>query len=743
MKSIFDIKGMSCSACSAAVERAVRKLDGVNEVSVSLLANEMTLDYDESALTPKAVCAAVKKAGYRASLRDGAGKGGETADSGVSDSFTPVKTRLIVSVCFLLPLMYISMGGMLGLPLPPFFTGGSGSGMLALTEFLLCLPVMYVNRKFYIGGFSALARLSPNMDSLVACGSAASVIYGISSLYIILSSLGKGDMSSAEKYAHDLYFESAAMILTLVTVGKLLEERSKNRTGEAIKKLMALAPDSANVERDGTETKIKCSEIREGDIIVLRTGERAPADGTVISGHALLDESALTGEPIPAEKSEGGNILSASVNTSGIIRFRADRVGERTTLAQITELVRGAAASKAPAARLADRIAGIFVPAVMGIALVTAVIWLICGYDIGFALTRAVSVLVISCPCALGLATPVAITAAAGRCASKGILIRSAAALEALAGVDTAVFDKTGTLTEGKPKVTSVYAAVSEDILCGAALALERESTHPLADAVRRYCEDRADIMRFELSGFSETAGKGVCAVLDGKKALGGNASFMEENGVVIPGTCPENEGTPVYFALDGSFIGAMFAADTLREGSAEAVKLISAQGINTVMLTGDTEKAAGMIASAAGIDSVRAGVLPADKADNIGKLRMEGHRVVMIGDGINDSPALAAADAGIAVGSGSDIAVDSAGIVLMKNDMRGAAEAIRFSKLTLRNIRQNLFWAFFYNVICIPVAAGALYVPFGIALSPMLAAAAMSCSSLFVVTNALRLCRK
>ncbi len=737
MISRFDIKGMSCSACSAAVERAVKKLDGVKSAEVSLMTNTLTLDYDESVLSPKKVCAAVKKAGYGASLR------GEKSDAAETENTdTPVKTRLIISVCFLLPLMYISMGGMLGLPLPPFLSGEENSGVYALTVFLLCLPVLYVNRVFYIKGFSALFHLSPNMDSLVACGSASSVIYGTVRLYMIIHSLSQGNLSRAAEYSHDLYFESAAMILTLVTVGKLLEQRSKDRTSEAVKRLLTLAPDTASVERGGKEIKIKCSEIIEGDTVILRAGERSPIDGRVISGTASLDESALTGEAMPVQKTEGDSVLSASVNLSGVLRVRAERVGNATTLAQITELVRNASASKAPSAKLADRIAGIFVPCVMGIAAVTAMIWLILGCDIGFALTRAVSVLVISCPCALGLATPVAITAAAGNLASKGILVRSASALEALAKADVVMFDKTGTLTGGNPEITDVITIgqTDEKELLALAYALEKDSTHPLAHAAVKYCAGRVT-EEIPITGFTETAGKGIRAEAGGERLLAGSAAFMTENGIDISGVSAP-KGTPMYFARGERLVGALAARDSLREGSAQAVSEIGKYA-RTVMLTGDSESAAKEIAALTGVNEVMPGLLPAEKEKEIRRVSAQGKTAAMVGDGINDSPALASADIGIAVGAGADIAIDCAGIVIMKSDMRDVSEAMRFSRITMRCIRQNLFWAFFYNILCIPIAAGALYIPLGIALSPMIASAAMSCSSLFVVTNALRLYKK
>ncbi|MBR4867441.1 MAG: copper-translocating P-type ATPase [Clostridia bacterium] len=730
----FKVTGMSCAACSASVERAVGRLPGMEKVSVSLLAKLMLCEYDETKVTPKDIKNAVAKAGFKAreekDAPDAEPKG---------DGLPSVKTRLIASVAILVPLMYLSMGHMLSLPLPGFLSGIN----LALGQFLLALMVAYLNRKFYVSGFKALWHRSPNMDTLVALGSAAAYIHGIATLFLMGNSLMAGEVEPVHRMSHQLYFESGAMILTLVTVGKLLEERSKDRTGDAISRLAKLAPNRVTVLREEAEAEIPAEELRVGDLMVVRPGEKLAADGIVVRGNAALDESSLTGESVPRDVGEGDRVLSASINTTGHLVVRAERVGKESTLAKIMELVENAGAEKAPISRMADRVSGVFVPVVMGIAAVTFVTWLLLGESIGTALGYAIAVLVISCPCALGLATPVAVTVAAGRMAENGMLIKSAAVLEAMARMDTVVLDKTGTLTEGKPEVSGIWTCgMEEKAFRSLAAGLEAGSNHPLALAIREGAEPCA------AEAFREIPGKGILAAADGVEYAAGSLKWMGELGVDLTGApdfirSAEAEGKSLVFVAAGKeAVGAVALSDRVRESSPKAIEELKALKIRTVMLTGDNPGSARTVANKLGIDEVIAGVLPDGKADVIRKLKAEGRRVVMAGDGINDSPALALADVGMAVGGAADIAADSADVILMKNDLRDVACGIAFAKTTLVNIKENLFWAFFYNTIGIPVAAGVLS-SFGIVLSPMLGAAAMSMSSLFVVTNAMRLLKK
>ena len=744
MKKKFNVSGMSCAACSAAVERATRRVDGVESADVNLIGKFMICQYDETKTSDKAICAAVKKAGFKASVA--AAEDEKSAPAQDGDGFTPVRTRLIVSAVFLVLLMYVSMGHMIGLPLPQMFHGTNGALLFSFTQFLLTLPIIYVNRKFYAVGFKALFHLSPNMDSLVAVGSAAAMIYGVFSIFRIGYGLGFGEPDVVDTYRENLYFESAAMILTLVTVGKFLEERSKKKTTSAISSLVKLAPETATVIRDGKEEIIPSKDIRVGDIVLIKPGERIPVDGTVVEGASSVDQSALTGESVPVYKTVGDSVLSASVNKNGTLKFRAEKVGADTTLSKIIELVENAGASKAPVAKIADKVAAIFVPTVMGIALLTCAVWLILNYGFEHALNCAISVLVISCPCALGLATPVAITVAAGRCASKGIMIKSAEAFEILSKCDTAVVDKTGTVTCGEPRVTDVIPIeTSKDELLKIAASLEKMSEHPLAEAICAAFDGEIA----KAVDFSAVPGRGVTASIGGEKYFGGSAAYMAELGVDIAPYSDaldklSSEGkTAMMFAADNKLIGIVGAMDEPRETSAEAVSELKALGVDVVMLTGDSRRCADAVAKSVGIDTVVSDVLPTEKEKEISSLKAGGKRVVMVGDGINDSPALAAADVGVAVGSGTDIAIDSADVVLMRSDLRLAATAIGFSRRTLRIIRGNLFWAFIYNVIGIPIAAGVLFPAFGLLLSPMIGAAAMSLSSLFVVTNSLRLYRK
>ncbi len=739
---------MSCAACSASVERVTRRIDGVKEASVNLLAKTLVVDAENTPEIREKICNAVARAGFTATPVDGK-KSPDAKKSKESDgkrnSSSEMKVRLFVSVGFLAVLMYFTMGHMAGLPTLPIFRGDENILVFALAQFIITLPILYLNRKFFTVGFKALVNCSPNMDTLVAIGSSASVLYGVFSIFMMAYALGRGEMETVRAYGSNLYFESAAMILTLVTVGKFLEERSKNKTGAAVERLMGLAPETAFAIRDGEILEIKTSELVVGDVIVVRPGNAIPADGIIIEGSSSVDESALTGESIPVEKNVGDKVMTASINKNGSFRFRAEKVGGETALSKIIELVRDAGASKAPIARLADKVSGVFVPIVMGIAAVTFITWTALGYGFEMALSCGISVLVISCPCALGLATPVAITVSVGRMAHGGILVKSAESLEVLHEVKTVVLDKTGTITEGKPSVTDIISENEGELLTVAA-SIEAASEHPLADAIRERCA-AVGVVPAPVSDFRAVSGRGVSALIDGKTCLGGNAAYMKEQGVDLEkyGEALESlsvEGkTPMLFACDGKCLGVVAVADTVKDGSKEAVKRLSKMGIRVMMLTGDNRLTAEAIAKEAGISEVTAQVLPNEKEQAVASIMAGGTKVAFVGDGINDSPALARASVGIAIGSGTDIAIDSADVVLMKSDLRDVPSAIDFSRRTIRNIKQNLFWAFFYNALGIPVAAGVLY-PLGILLSPMIGAAAMSLSSLFVVTNALRLYR-
>ena len=674
-------------------------------------------------------------AGYGASLATA-----ESENAELEDTETPkLKKRLIASLCFLVPLMYVSMGHMIGLPVPMWYH--HNPLMAALLQFFLTLPVVYLNRVYYSRGLKALWHRAPNMDSLIAVGSLAALIYGVAALFRMAAAMGNGDMETAHQYGENLYFESASMILTLITLGKFLETRAKGKTGDAIRALMDLSPKTATVRRDGVETEVAVEDVRLGDTVIVRSGGRIPVDGTVLSGRASVDQSALTGESVPVEKAVGDTVAAATINTEGYLEFRTDKVGEDTTLSQIIRMVEEAGGSKAPIARLADKIAGVFVPVVMGIALVAFAVWMIAKGDLEFALNIGISVLVISCPCALGLATPVAIMVGTGRGARMGLLFKNAEALENLHKVDTVVVDKTGTLTTGKPAVTDILpGGLPEAELLKLAAALEEKSEHPFAKAI---LEKAAGVDHPQAEKFETIPGKGVSGVIEGKKFFGGNGRLMEELGVQIP-VLPDSVdagGTPLHFASEnGTYLGTIVAADVLKADSVAAVAAMKKMHLNVVMLTGDNEKTARAIAAKAGIDRVISDVLPGDKAGAVERLRKEGHKVVMVGDGINDAPALVTADVGLAIGNGTDIAIESADVVLMNGSLMGVGNAVALSRATIRNIRENLFWAFFYNCLGIPVAAGALYPAFRILLNPMIGAAAMSCSSVFVVTNALRL---
>ena len=752
MKQKFTVTGMTCSACSAHVDKAVRKLEGVSEVNVNLLGGSMTVEYDPAAETPEDIIAAVDAAGYGCALPQKAapGKQDTRADAArqMEEELAGMKRRFLISLCFLVPLFYIAMGHMMGWPLPQFLHDSRNALAFAFIQFLLVLPIMYVNDKYYRVGFKTLLHGAPNMDSLIAVGSAAAVVYGIAAIFQIGYGLGHGDMARVEQWSMDLYFESAGMILTLITLGKFLETRSKGKTSQAISRLMDLAPKTAVVLRDGREVELPVEEVAVGDLLLVRPGQSIPVDGVVVEGASAVDESALTGESLPVDKGPGDKVAAASINKSGSFTFRATRVGDDTTLAQMIALVDEAASSKAPIAKLADKVAGVFVPVVMTIAAVTAVVWLIVtGGDITRALTAGVAVLVISCPCALGLATPVAIMVGTGKGAENGILIKSAEALETLHTIKTIVLDKTGTVTQGKPRVTDLYpceGTTPEELLCVAA-SLEKPSEHPLAQAIVAEAEERG-IPLVPAEGFQAVHGKGVQASLQGAGFLAGNRALMEEHGVdlgaerLLADSLAENGKTPLYFAQDGKLIGVVAVADTVKPTSAAAIAAFRDMGIDVVMLTGDNRRTAEAIGRELGVTNVIAEVLPQDKERVVAGLQQEGKRVAMVGDGINDAPALARTDVGIAIGAGTDVAIESADIVLMKSDLMDAVTAVELSKATIRNVKENLFWAFCYNTIGIPLAAGVFYPILGWQLSPMFGAAAMSLSSVSVVTNALRL---
>ena len=756
----FHITGMTCAACQANITRNVGKLDGVEEVNVSLLANQMTVAYDEEKIDEQAIIHAVTEIGYGASgtgtesqKDSGFGKEWQDRREMTEENQKEMKRRLITSVAILIPLMYVAMGPMMSLPVPGFLVGMENSLISALTQLLLTIPVMIINRHFYQSGFKALVKKAPNMDSLVAIGSAAAFVYGVFSMYRMAYGFGHGDMDLVHQYGHELYFESCAMILTLITVGKYLEARSKAKTSDALRKLVDLAPKTAVVLRDGIEQVIPAENVTAGDIVVIKPGGSIPVDGVVTEGHGYVDQAAITGESVPVEKNAGDEVISATINKNGSFRFRASRVGDDTTLAQIIRLVDEAGNTKAPIARLADRVSGVFVPAVIIIAILTAIVWLIAGQSFEFALSNAIAVLVISCPCALGLATPVAIMVGTGKAAEYGILIKSAVSLETLHSIDTVVLDKTGTITVGHPSVTDVILwnkkNTREEFLAEAA-AVEAGSEHPLAVAVVEKA-GQVGLVLPKAEAFDSLAGRGVSAVIKGKRYLAGNMAFLQENGLLKQPELQKkvqeqadslaSEGkTPLLFACDEELEGIIAVADTVRETSKAALRQFKEAGLKVVMLTGDNRITAEAIRKRLDIEEAISEVMPTQKESCIRELQEKGHKVAMVGDGINDAPALTRADVGIAIGAGTDIAIDSADVVLMKDSLADVVTAIDLSKSVIRNIRMNLFWAFFYNVCGIPVAAGLLYPMFNIRLSPMIGAAAMSLSSVCVVTNALRL---
>ena len=752
MKETFDVTGMTCSACSSRVEKCVSKLEGVNEVSVNLLTNSMQVEFNDAVIQEQGIIDAVVHAGYGASVQ-GKKKASDTRESLKENKKNPVqehmeymKKRTIWSFIFLIPLMYVSMGHMIGLPLPGFLHGTLNAVGFAMTQFLLCIPVIYINRAYYTKGFSTLLHGAPNMDTLIAVGSAASLVYGVFAIYRMGYGLGVQDMDLVNRYLHDLYFESAVMILALINIGKYLEARSKGKTSEAINKLMDMAPKTAFAERNGTVVEIPAEEIQIGDILQVKPGSSVAADGVVLEGVTSIDEAAITGESIPVQKVPGDSVIAATMNKAGFFRMKASKVGDDTTFSQIIRLVEDASASKAPIAKIADKIAGVFVPIVMTIALITAVVWLLAGAEFEFALSCAISVLVISCPCALGLATPVAIMVGTGKGAENGILIKSGEALEVTHNIQSVVLDKTGTITQGKPAVTDIHGVKTDSKeLLKIAAAMEKKSEHPLAEAVLAKAEEEK-ISLPEASEFSAVAGMGIEAVIEGKKYYAGNLRLMKEKGIDCTGikdyleTLTGEGKTPLLFADEKELLGVVGAADIVKSTSAQAIRELKKMGIQVIMLTGDNERTAKAIQRQLDIDTVIAEVLPQDKEREVAKLQENGQKVAMVGDGINDAPALARADVGIAIGAGTDVAIESADIVLMKNDLLDVVTAISLSKAVIRNIKENLFWAFFYNVCGIPLAAGVFYTALGLKLSPMFGAAAMSLSSLFVVSNALRL---
>lgn len=748
-KELFDITGMTCSACSNRVTKAVSALDGIADVNVNLLKNTMTVSFDEGAVSAADIANAVRKAGYGASptmRKDGKSVGPGKGPDPAAVELQEMKQRLAVSLIFTVPLFYMAMGPMADLPLPNFFLGAENALVFALSQLLLTVPVMFVNFKFYRVGLKALFSGSPNMDSLIAIGSGAAAVFSVYAVYKMAFALGQADMTTVRHFAMNLYFDSAAVILTLITLGKFFEARAKGKTSDAIAKLMNLAPKTATVIRDGKETDIPREDVLAGDILVVKAGESVPVDGIITEGNGFLDESALTGESLPLEKHGGDTVTGATINKSGHFLMRATRVGDDTTLAQIVKLVDEATSSKAPIARLADKISGVFVPVVIVIAVAATAVWLLFGYDLEFALSIGIAVLVISCPCALGLATPTAIMVGTGRGAINGILLKSAEAIETAGVIDTVVLDKTGTVTEGRPVVTDIIpvspGAITE--LLALAASLEKLSEHPLGAAIVQEAEKRR-LDFSKVDGFTQTPGQGISGNIDGTRHFAGNAKMFQAEGIANSlseqAEAFASEGkTALFFARGKELVGLIAVADVIKRTSPQAVAELEGMGIEVIMLTGDNAQTAEAVRRQAGIKKVVAEVLPQDKEREIRSLQKQGKKVAMVGDGINDAPALARADVGIAIGAGTDVAIASADIVLMKSDLLDAVSAIQLSRAVMRTIRQNLFWAFFYNTVGIPVAAGVFYTAWGWTLSPIIAAAAMSFSSVSVVSNALRL---
>ena len=763
-KETYDITGMSCAACSARIEKGISGMEGMQQCSVNLLKNSMTVSYDEAELDSGKIIHQVEDIGYGASLHQtqgskttgASGRGKNGATDAAAEAAKQMKQRLIVSLVFTIPLFYISMGHMAGWPLPPWLLGARNHMIFAFTQFLLVLPVLIAGGHYFKNGLKNLWHRSPNMDSLIALGSGAAFVYGIYAIYKIAWGFSIEDMDMVETFGMNLYFESSAMILTLITLGKFMEARAKSKTSEAITKLMDLAPKTAKVLRNGQEEEISVDDVQNGDILVVRDGDTVPVDGKITEGFASVDESAITGESLPVDKQTGDPVTGGTINRTGYFQMEATAVGEHTTLSKIIQLVDDATSSKAPIAKLADRVSSVFVPVVITIALLAAILWLLAGQSFEFALSVAISVLVISCPCALGLATPTAIMVGTGRGAAKGILIKSAEALEITHSIDTVVLDKTGTVTQGKPVVTDVIALEADGKTAGEntqaytkllqlAFSLEKMSSHPLAEAIVKKAEACSATFQ-EVSDYEMIPGQGIAGTIDKARCLAGNRKLMETNRIDISVAAGlqeklADEGkTPLYFAQGGKFLGVIAAADVVKPTSREAIARLQEMGMDVIMLTGDNARTAEAIKKQVGIKTVIADVLPQDKEEKVRQLQEQGHKVAMVGDGINDAPALARADVGIAIGAGTDVAIESADIVLMKSDLMDAASAVSLSRAVMRNIKQNLFWAFFYNAIGIPVAAGVLYPAFHILLNPMVGAAAMSFSSVSVVSNALRL---
>ena len=763
-KETYDITGMSCAACSARIEKGISGMEGMQQCSVNLLKNSMTVSYDEAELDSGKIIHQVEDIGYGASLHQtqgskttgASGRGKNGATDAAAAAAKQMKQRLIVSLVFTIPLFYISMGHMAGWPLPPWLLGARNHMIFAFTQFLLVLPVLIAGGHYFKNGLRNLWHRSPNMDSLIALGSGAAFVYGIYAIYKIAWGFSIEDMDMVETFGMNLYFESSAMILTLITLGKFMEARAKSKTSEAITKLMDLAPKTAKVLRTGQEEEISVDDVQNGDILVVRDGDTVPVDGKITEGFASVDESAITGESLPVDKQAGDPVTGGTINRTGYFQMEATAVGEHTTLSKIIQLVDDATSSKAPIAKLADRVSSVFVPVVITIALLAAILWLLAGQSFEFALSVAISVLVISCPCALGLATPTAIMVGTGRGAANGILIKSAEELEITHSIDTVVLDKTGTVTQGKPVVTDVIALEADGKAAGEntqaytellrlAFSLEKMSSHPLAEAIVKKAEACSAAFQ-EVSDYEMIPGQGIAGTIDKARCLAGNRKLMETNRIDISVAAGlqeklADEGkTPLYFAQGGKFLGVIAAADVVKPTSREAIARLQEMGMDVIMLTGDNARTAEAIKKQVGIKTVIADVLPQDKEEKVRRLQEQGHKVAMVGDGINDAPALARADVGIAIGAGTDVAIESADIVLMKSDLMDAASAVSLSRAVMRNIKQNLFWAFFYNAIGIPVAAGVLYPAFHILLNPMIGAAAMSFSSVSVVSNALRL---
>lgn len=749
-KENFDVTGMTCSACSTRVQKAVAKLAGVQDANVNLLKNSLSVSFDETQLSASDIISAVDKAGYSAALHQSAKS--TPADAAtvnkVDHELQEMKQRLLVSVLFTLPLFYVAMGSMMGLPMPVFLTGEANIFNFVFTQFLLTLPVVFINFKYYRVGFKTLFSGAPNMDSLIAIGSGAAMVFGIYALYRIGGALAMGDTATVHHFEMNLYFESAAVILTLITLGKYLEARAKGKTSDAIEKLMNLTPKTTTVLRNGVEEQVASETVVVGDIVVVKAGETVPVDGVITEGRAFIDESTITGESLPVEKQQGDRVTGATLNKSGYFLMNVTQVGEDTVLAKIVKLVDEATSSKAPIARLADKISGIFVPVVITIAVVATGIWLALGYDLEFALSIGISVLVISCPCALGLATPTAIMVGMGRGASTGVLIKSAEALETLQAVDTIILDKTGTVTEGQPVVTDIIVTgeYAESTLLTIAASLEKLSEHPLALAIVNQAE-QSHLTLSNVSDFAQIAGQGIRGTIDGTAYFAGNKQLLTTQSIALTDNVVAkseqlaDEGkTVLYFACESQLMGLIAVADKIKQNSKQAVAELEEMGINVVMLTGDNAKTAEAVRRLTGINHVIAEVLPQDKEHHVRVLQEQGKKVAMVGDGINDAPALARADVGMAIGAGTDIAIESADVVLMKSDLLDVVSAVQLSKAVIRNIRQNLFWAFFYNIAGIPIAAGVFYGIWRLTLNPMIAAAAMSLSSVCVVSNALRL---